>query len=358
MIWLHYRKVTESWEEAKKFVTFCFHENHVELKECGVRFVSDDDLEQDDTNLSMLLDLSALSQHGGSICLSMARGKFIWSCFFLSAYRMSSEEKKRWTSPEIKRNWRPFFLIIHHDISNEIPVNAQKLSQPNGAMAPSPVNKPLMGVVPKLPAGFPPLGAHGPFQPAPAALPSSLVGWMANLFESMFINNISNGIFKMLHDGPLNAGKILKTKDLKISSVGEGTMVIKQRMACKRVLLVLDDVNSVEHLEALAGSPDWFYPGSLIIFTSKDKQLLRVSPNKKKGKSKSTNGGQFGGYPVKQTVKYEPKTTTSASKKGTTNVGNASKSSTMLKTTVTSTMHDNIHVSNPYMLWMRKVKKR
>ncbi|GJW84189.1 hypothetical protein Tco_0157334 [Tanacetum coccineum] len=73
-----------------------------------------------------------------------------------------------------------------------------------------------------------------------------------------------------------------------------------------------------------------------------------MSKKKKKGKSKSTNGGLFGGQPVKQTVRYEPKATTSAPKKGTTNVGNASKSSTMLKTTVTSTMNDNIPVSNPY----------
>ena len=69
--------------------------------------------------------------------------------------------------------------------------------------------------------------------------------------------------------------KILKTENLKISSVSEGTKVIKQRMACKPILLVLDDVNDLEQLEALAGSPDWFSPGSLIIFTSKDKQLLR-----------------------------------------------------------------------------------
>ncbi|KAI7729674.1 hypothetical protein M8C21_004456, partial [Ambrosia artemisiifolia] len=52
-------------------------------------------------------------------------------------------------------------------------------SQPNGARAPSPVTNPLLGSVPK-PAGFPPLGAHVPFQPAPAPLPSSLAGWMAN----------------------------------------------------------------------------------------------------------------------------------------------------------------------------------
>ncbi|KAM7508215.1 hypothetical protein LguiA_018668 [Lonicera macranthoides] len=52
-------------------------------------------------------------------------------------------------------------------------------SQPNGARAPSPVTNPLMGAVPKA-AGFPPLAAHGPFQPAPAPLPTSLAGWMAN----------------------------------------------------------------------------------------------------------------------------------------------------------------------------------
>ncbi|XWS27035.1 hypothetical protein CRYUN_Cryun26dG0081300 [Craigia yunnanensis] len=51
--------------------------------------------------------------------------------------------------------------------------------QQNGARAPSPVTNPLMGAVPKAGA-FPPLGAHGPFQPMPASLPPSLTGWMAN----------------------------------------------------------------------------------------------------------------------------------------------------------------------------------
>ncbi|GJU15197.1 NB-ARC domains-containing protein [Tanacetum coccineum] len=69
--------------------------------------------------------------------------------------------------------------------------------------------------------------------------------------------------------------KITKTENFKISSVAEGAMVIKQRMSCKRVLLVLDDVDDHEQLEALAGSPRWFCPGSLIICTGKDKQLLR-----------------------------------------------------------------------------------
>ncbi|KAK9715176.1 hypothetical protein RND81_06G147900 [Saponaria officinalis] len=52
---------------------------------------------------------------------------------------------------------------------------------PNGARAPSPVTNPLLNAatVPK-PGAFPPLGAHGPFQTGPAALSTSIAGWMAN----------------------------------------------------------------------------------------------------------------------------------------------------------------------------------
>ncbi|KAL9668435.1 hypothetical protein QQ045_002816 [Rhodiola kirilowii] len=51
--------------------------------------------------------------------------------------------------------------------------------QPNGARAPSPVTNPSIGGAPKG-AGFPPIGAHAPFQPTSAQLPTSLAGWMAN----------------------------------------------------------------------------------------------------------------------------------------------------------------------------------
>ncbi|GKA12753.1 zinc knuckle CX2CX4HX4C containing protein [Tanacetum coccineum] len=71
-----------------------------------------------------------------------------------------------------------------------------------------------------------------------------------------------------------------------------------------------------------------------------------VGKKKKKGKSKSTNGGQFVGPSVK--VRYEPKVTTSEPKKGSTNVGNASKSSSMLKSTGTPSKEGNITTSNSY----------
>nr|GFA38996.1 hypothetical protein [Tanacetum cinerariifolium] len=47
---------------------------------------------------------------------------------------------------------------------------------------------------------------------------------------------------------------------------------------------------------------------------------FQIVEKRKKGKSKSINGGQFGGPSVKQNVMYEPKATTSVPKKGTTNV--------------------------------------
>ncbi|GJY98459.1 hypothetical protein Tco_0515369, partial [Tanacetum coccineum] len=69
---------------------------------------------------------------------------------------------------------------------------------------------------------------------------------------------------------------------------------------------------------------------------------------KRKGKSKSTNGGQFASLLVKQNARHEPKVTTGAPKKEATNMGNPSTSSSMLKTTGTSSKKDKIPMSNSY----------
>ncbi|GJW76048.1 NB-ARC domains-containing protein [Tanacetum coccineum] len=68
---------------------------------------------------------------------------------------------------------------------------------------------------------------------------------------------------------------IMKIRELKISNVGQGIMVIKKIMSSKPILLVLDALDDRDQLKALSGSASWFFPGSLIIFTGKDKQLLR-----------------------------------------------------------------------------------
>ncbi|TKY56916.1 TMV resistance protein N [Spatholobus suberectus] len=67
--------------------------------------------------------------------------------------------------------------------------------------------------------------------------------------------------------------EILK-KEIKVASVDKGALMIPQRLHGKKVLLVLDDVDEHEQLQAIVGSPDWFGPGSRVIITTRDKQLL------------------------------------------------------------------------------------
>jgi len=50
--------------------------------------------------------------------------------------------------------------------------------------------------------------------------------------------------------------------------------MIQQRLQRKKVLLILDNVDKYEQLQTLAGSPDWFGPGSRVIITTRDIHLL------------------------------------------------------------------------------------
>lgn len=78
--------------------------------------------------------------------------------------------------------------------------------QANGARVPSPVTNQLMGSMPKV-GGFPPLGAHGPFQTSPASITASLGGWMANP-STMPHQGIPGGPIGL--SAPNNAASMLK----------------------------------------------------------------------------------------------------------------------------------------------------
>nr|XP_043608861.1 TMV resistance protein N-like [Erigeron canadensis] len=72
--------------------------------------------------------------------------------------------------------------------------------------------------------------------------------------------------------------KILSTVlkiQVQVESVELGKHKIKQMLCRRNVLIVLDDVDHLEQLEALAGYHNWFGDGSRIIITSRDKQLLK-----------------------------------------------------------------------------------
>ncbi|KAJ9551886.1 hypothetical protein OSB04_015931 [Centaurea solstitialis] len=61
-----------------------------------------------------------------------------------------------------------------------------------------------------------------------------------------------------------------------VNNVFDGKSMMKKKMPGRKVLLVLDDVDHIEQLKALAGEPSWFMPGSKVIITTRDKQVLRA----------------------------------------------------------------------------------
>ncbi|KAL7587241.1 hypothetical protein Lser_V15G37379 [Lactuca serriola] len=67
---------------------------------------------------------------------------------------------------------------------------------------------------------------------------------------------------------------VLKQKQVEVGRVEEGRRMIKDRLHHRKVLIVLDDVDNLEHLEELVGSRDWFGEGSRIIITTRDEHVL------------------------------------------------------------------------------------
>ncbi|KAK4587401.1 hypothetical protein RGQ29_024203 [Quercus rubra] len=72
--------------------------------------------------------------------------------------------------------------------------------------------------------------------------------------------------------------KILQHNNLKVDSEFKGTNLIKERICCKKVLLVLDDVDDSEQIKKLLGKCDWFASGSIVIITTRDKHVLTTLP--------------------------------------------------------------------------------
>ncbi|CAL5393110.1 unnamed protein product [Camellia sinensis] len=73
---------------------------------------------------------------------------------------------------------------------------------------------------------------------------------------------------------------ILKGKMKNLYSVDEGIVKIKDALCCKRVLVILDvildDVDTMDQLDAILGMRDWFSQGSKIIITTRREWLLRA----------------------------------------------------------------------------------
>ncbi|XP_061376306.1 uncharacterized protein LOC133318335 [Gastrolobium bilobum] len=69
---------------------------------------------------------------------------------------------------------------------------------------------------------------------------------------------------------------ILKTRRMKLHNIELGKTIIKESLCQKRALVVLDDINNLDQLNALCGNREWFGQGSRLIITTRDEHLLNV----------------------------------------------------------------------------------
>ncbi|XLR54438.1 hypothetical protein S83_005110, partial [Arachis hypogaea] len=74
---------------------------------------------------------------------------------------------------------------------------------------------------------------------------------------------------RLLHD-------VFRSTTRKIHNIDSGKQTLMESLRTKRVLIVLDDVDNLDQLNALCGSRDRFGPGSTILVTTRDDHLLRL----------------------------------------------------------------------------------
>ncbi|XP_061948959.1 disease resistance protein RPV1-like isoform X2 [Populus nigra] len=93
------------------------------------------------------------------------------------------------------------------------------------------------------------------------------ISFLLNVKEKSEPNDLVLLQQQLLHD-------ILRQNTEKINSVDRGKVLIKERLWRKRVLVVVDDVDHLQQLNALMGERSWFGPGSRVIITTRDERLL------------------------------------------------------------------------------------
>jgi len=120
------------------------------------------------------------------------------------------------------------------------------------------------------------VGLYGTGGLGKSTLAKAIYNFIADQFEGLcFLEDVRENStpYNLKH---LQEELLLKTvrSDIKLGGVSEGITIIKQRLHRKKILLILDDVDKLEQLEALAGGLDWFGRGSRVIITTRDKHLL------------------------------------------------------------------------------------
>ncbi|ESQ28494.1 hypothetical protein EUTSA_v10018052mg [Eutrema salsugineum] len=123
------------------------------------------------------------------------------------------------------------------------------------------------------------VGVCGPAGIGKTTIARALHSQLSSSFQlSCFIENLRGSYSSGLDDYGLKLclqeqllSKILNQNGIKISHLG----ALEERLHDQKVLIILDDVNDLKQLEALASETRWFGSGSRIIVTTEDQELLQ-----------------------------------------------------------------------------------
>ena len=124
------------------------------------------------------------------------------------------------------------------------------------------------------------VGIHGLGGIGKTTIAKAVYNRIVDRFErSSFLENVKEKSRTI--DGIIQLQKtllyeILEDKDLKVDNISKGINVIKERLCCKRILLILDDVDKLKQIENLLGKCNWFVSGSKVIITTRYEHLLTI----------------------------------------------------------------------------------
>ncbi|KAL4374464.1 disease resistance protein RPV1-like [Arachis hypogaea] len=122
------------------------------------------------------------------------------------------------------------------------------------------------------------VGIYGNAGSGKTTIAHAIYHLIANGFESIcFLENVRENSYKhgLVHLQNILLSNIFERKNLKSRNIEHGISTIQHWLQQKKkTLLILDDVDKIEQLQALAGKPDWFGRGTRVIVTTRDKHLL------------------------------------------------------------------------------------
>ncbi|KAL2334994.1 hypothetical protein Fmac_016207 [Flemingia macrophylla] len=122
------------------------------------------------------------------------------------------------------------------------------------------------------------VGIYGVGGVGKTTIAKAIYNLIADQFDGLcFLSNVRENSTKhgLVHLQETLLFKTIGENGIKLGNVSEGIPIIKHRLHLKKVLLILDDVDSINQLRATVGDTNWFGSGSRIIITTRDRHLLK-----------------------------------------------------------------------------------